>query len=211
MPAIGALPDPTAYLFEVAGHYAGGTVATIIGLLFVTSIFAAVSAFHNYIARYTYVMGREGLLASSTGVTHGQHQSPHVGSIVQTVCAVVVLGLFAVMGLDPILNLFTWIGTLGIIAMMALTSLAVMVFFNRDARSENAFATKIAPLVAGVIMLGLFGYIFFNYGGLTGTSGALGYILPGLVLLAAVVGYGLPVGLKSSNPTKFVRMGENKN
>lgn len=96
-------------------------------------------------------------------------------------------------------------------SMMALTSLAVMVFFNRDARGENAFATKIAPLVAGVIMLGLFGYIFFNYGGLTGTSGALGYILPGLVLLAAVVGYGLPVGLKSSNPTKFVRMGENKN
>lgn len=97
------------------------------------------------------------------------------------------------------------------VTLMALTSLAVMVFFNRDARSENAFATKIAPLVAGVIMLGLFGYIFFNYGGLTGTSGALGYILPGLVLLAAVVGYGLPVGLKSSNPTKFVRMGENKN
>ncbi len=214
MPAIGALPDPTAYLFEVAGRYMGGTTATIMGLLFVTSIFAAVSAFHNYISRYTYVMGREGLLPASTGVTHGQHQSPHVGSVIQTVCAVLVVGLFAVLGLDPILNLFTWIsqiGTLGIIAMMALTSLAVIMFFNRDARGENALATKIAPLVAGVIMLGLFGYIFFNYGGLTGTSGALGYILPGLVVLAAIVGYGLAASLKSSNPAKFARMGENKN
>ena len=95
--------------------------------------------------------------------------------------------------------------------MMALTSLAVIMFFNRDARGENALATKIAPLVAGVIMLGLFGYIFFNYGGLTGTSGALGYILPGLVVLAAIVGYGLAASLKSSNPAKFARMGENKN
>jgi amino acid transporter len=212
MPAIGALKDPTAYLFEVAGRYAGGTVATIMGLLFVTSIFAAVSAFHNYIARYTYVMGREGLLPASVGVTHAQHLSPHMGSIIQTVCAVVVVGLFAVLGLDPILNLFTWIsqiGTLGIIAMMALTSFAVIAFFNRDARGENALATKVAPLVAGLIMLVLFGYIFLNYGGLTGTSGALGIILPALVLVAAVVGYVLAGGLKSSNPDKFARMGEN--
>ena len=86
-----------------------------------------------------------------------------------------------------------------------------MVFFNRDACGENALPRRLRRWWLGLIMLGLFGYIFFNYGGLTGTSGALGYILPGLVLLAAVVGYGLPVGLKSSNPTKFVRMGENKN
>jgi amino acid transporter len=212
MPAIGALPDPTAYLFEVAGRYAGGTVATAMGVLFVTSIFAAVSAFHNYIARYTYVMGREGLLPGSVGVTHSQHQSPHMGSITQTICAVVVVGLFAVLGLDPVLNLFTWIsqiGTLGIIAMMSLTSFAVVAFFSRDARGENGLATKIAPVVAGIIMLILFVYIFVNYGGLTGTSGALGIILPALVIVAAVIGYLLAVRLKSSDPARFARMGGN--
>ncbi len=47
--------DPTTYLFDIVGRYAGGTIANIMGILFVTSIFAAVSAFHIYIARYTYV------------------------------------------------------------------------------------------------------------------------------------------------------------
>lgn len=212
MPALGALQDPTSYLFEVAGRYAGGTVATIMGLLFVTSIFAAVSAFHNYIARYTYVMGREGLLPGSVGVTHATHQSPHMGSIVQTVCAIVVVALFALLGLDPILNLFTWIsqvGTLGIIAMMALTSFAVVAFFNRDAHGENALSSKLAPIVAGVAMAALFVYIFANFGGLTGTSGALGIILPALVILAAIVGYLMAARLKQADAKRFDRMGNN--
>ena len=212
MPAIQGLQDPTAYLFGVAAQYGGDTVATVMGWLFVTSIFAAVSAFHNYIARYTYVMGREGLLPGTVGVTHADHQSPHMGSIIQTVCAVVVVGLFAVLGLDPILNLFTWIsqiGTLGIIAMMAITSLAVIVYFNRDAQGENAFATKIAPAIAGLVMLALFIFIFKEFGGLTGTSGALGIGLPSLVVIAGIVGYLLAARLKSSNAAKFANMGEN--
>jgi amino acid transporter len=212
MPALQALPDPTAYMFEVAGRYAGGTVATIMGLLFVTSIFAAVSAFHNYIARYTYVMGREGLLPASFGVTHDAHQSPHIGSITQSIVAVIVVGLFALLGLDPILNLFTWIsqvGTLGIMAMMAIASFAVIAFFNKDGHGETALASKVAPTIAGLVMLGLFLYIFFNFGGLTGTSGALGIILPALVPVAGIVGLLLASRLKSSDSGRFSRMGNN--
>jgi amino acid transporter len=212
MPAIQALPDPTAYMFGVAERYAGGTVSTIMGLLFVTSIFAAVSAFHSYISRYTYVMGREGLLPASFGVTHDTHQSPHVGSVTQTIVAAVVVGLFAVLGLDPILNLFTWIsqiGTLGIMAMMALASFSVIAFFNKNNFGENALVSKLAPVVAGLVMAALFVYIFMNFGGLTGTSGALGIILPALVVVAAVVGLLLASNLKSSNQAKYARMGGN--
>jgi amino acid transporter len=204
--------DPTTYLFEVAGRYAGGTVANIMGLLFVTSIFAAVSAFHSYIARYTYVMGREGLLPGSVGVTHANFQSPHVGSILQTICAVIVVGLFALLGLDPILNLFTWIsqvGTLGIIAMMSIASFAVIAFFNKDARGENAFASKIAPIVAALVMAAVFVYIFANFGGLTGTSGALGMVLPALVIIAAIVGLLMASRLKSTDAKRFANMGQN--
>ncbi len=212
LPALQALPDPTAYMFEVAGRYTGGgTVPTIMGVLFVTSIFAAVSAFHNYIARYTYVMGREGLLPSNFGVTHATHQSPHVGSITQTICAVIVVGLFAVLGLDPILNLFTWIsqiGTLGILAMMALASAAVVAFFNRDGHGENALATKVAPVIAGVIMTILFVYIFLNFSALTGTAGALAWVLPGLVVLAGIIGVFLASRLKSADPKRYASMGQ---
>ena len=214
VPTIGGMKDPTAYLFEVAGNYTGGgTVPTIMGFLFISSIFAAVSAFHSYISRYTYVMGREGMLPDMFGTTHGTHQSPHMGSILQTIIALVVVGFFAWAGLDPILNLFTWIsqiGTLGIIAMMSIASFAVVAFFNSDSRGENVFATKIAPIVAGLIMAALFVYIFVNFGGLTSTAdSSLGLILPALTIVAGIVGLLLASMLKGRDIGRFETMGQN--
>ena len=109
LPTLGGLEDPTAYFFILAEQYTNPTVSMIAGLLLVSSLFAALSAFHNYIARYSYVAGREGLLPAVFGQTHDSHQSPHIGSVVQTIGAVIVTALFAGLGLDPILNLFTWI------------------------------------------------------------------------------------------------------
>lgn len=74
LPTIDALPRPaTAFFFDLAGAYVGGPVPAIAGLLLVSSLFAAISAFHNYIARYSYVAGREGLLPAAFGRTHDAH------------------------------------------------------------------------------------------------------------------------------------------
>lgn len=62
------------------------------------------SAFHNCIARYSCVAGREGLLPAAGGRTHGVFESPHVGSVVQTLCALGAVALFAGLGLDPVLS-----------------------------------------------------------------------------------------------------------
>lgn len=101
VPAIAALPDPTLYLFGLAEQYAGSTVATLLGILFVTSVFASAQAMHNFIARYFYVTGREGLLHGAMGVTHAGHQSPHVGSVVQTVMAITSFAVIAYFRKNP--------------------------------------------------------------------------------------------------------------
>lgn len=211
---IAALPDPTAFFFELAGRYVGGPIPTIAGILLVSSLFAAVSAFHNYIARYSYVAGREGLLPAAFGRTHDQHQSPHVGSVVQTVTALIVVGYFAWAGLDPVLNLFTWVsqlGTLGVLAMMAITSAAIIAFFQSGQATASPLAALILPAVSGVIMAGLFVYIFLNFGDLTGTTGgSLGWILPSLIPLAGVIGYLMASRLKSADPAAYGRMGQNQ-
>ena len=90
VPAIGALPDPTQFLQGLAGQYVGGWLARAMNILFVSSLFAGVLAFHNGVSRYMYVAGREKLLPSALGVTHPVFQSPHVGSIVQMVIAGVI-------------------------------------------------------------------------------------------------------------------------
>lgn len=214
LPTIGGLADPTEYFFVLADQYVGGPVPPLAGILLVSSLFAALSAFHNYIARYSYVAGREGLLPAVFGQTHDRHQSPHIGSVVQTVGALVVLAIFAGLGLDPILNMFTWIsqiGTLGVLGMMTVTSVAVIVFFGKGAAGASPLKTLILPGVSGLIMAALFVYIFLNFGDLTGTTGgALGIVLPSLIPLAALVGMLAARRLKAANPAAFARMGQNQ-
>lgn len=213
VPTLQAMPDPSAFFFDLAGQYVGGPIPAIAGILLVTSLFAALSAFHNYIARYTYVAGREGLLPAAFGKTHDQHQSPHIGSVVQTIGAVVMVAIFAGLGLDPVLNMFTWIsqlGTLGILGMMTVTSLAVIMYFRRNGLGGSPLSTLILPAVSGLIMAALFLYIFRNFGDLTGTTGgALGIVLPSLIPLAAIIGVMLAMRLEKADPAKFARMGQN--
>jgi amino acid transporter len=209
---IGALPDPTIHFFVLAETYTNSTISMLAGLLLVSSLFAALSAFHNYIARYSYVAGRDGLLPEAFGRTHDAHQSPHVGSVVQSIGALIVLAIFAGLGLDPILHMFTWIsqiGTLGVIGMMAITSLSVIVFFQRQG-GGSALSTKVLPAIAGLIMAALFVYIFYNYGDLTGTTGGgLSLILPALIPAGGLIGVLLAMRLKSVDPEQFGLMGMN--
>ncbi len=214
MPTLQGMPDPTMFLFDLAGRYVGGTVATIMGFLFVSSLFAGVLAFHNGAARYKYVAGREGLLPGAVGVTHSVFQSPHVGSIIQTAIAVIVIGIFAGLGMDPVLQLFTWLtqlGTLGILGLMAVTSFSVMVFFSKmQSTSESALTTKILPMIGGVVLAALFVKIFWDFPALTGTSGFLGVALPASVLVAAAIGFVVANGLASRDPARFAQLGQNK-
>lgn len=213
MPTLGGGMDPTTFLFMLGGTYLGETLTNVMGILFVTSVFAALLAFHNAIARYIFVTGREGILPDSVGITHGKHLSPHVGSVIQTILALLVVTLFVVQGLDPVLNLFSWLsqlGTLGILGLMSLTSFAVIAFFSRNALGEGAISTKVLPLIAGVIMAVLFVKIFADFGALTGAEGNLSWMLPSLVIVAAVVGIALAAMLKGRDPKRFADLGKTK-
>ena len=213
MPTLQGLPDPAMFLFELGGRYLGGTLTSIMGILFMTSVFAAVLAFHNAVARYKFVAGREGILPKSVGMTHAEHQSPHIGSVIQTVLALVVVTGFVVGGLDPVLNLFVWltqVGTLAVLGLMALTSFAVVAFFAKDARGEGPLSTKVFPVLTGVVMAILFAIIFRDFGALTGAAGWLGIALPALVLVAGVIGYVMASNLAKSDPVLFGKMGQTK-
>ncbi|KAF0176199.1 MAG: amino acid permease-associated protein [Rhodobacteraceae bacterium] len=205
--------DPSGFLFMLGETYIGSTLTMVMGVLFMTSLFAAVLAFHNAVARYKFVAGREGILPDRVGYTHPRHQSPHIGSVLQTIIAVAVVTLFVVQGLDPVLNLFVWMsqmGTLGILGLMAVTSFAVMAFFAKDAMGESALSTKVLPLITGVLMAYLFVIIFRDFGALTGAEGNLSWMLPGLVPLFGLIGIGLASMLASRDPSRFKDLGKTK-
>lgn len=211
---IAGLGDPTNFLFALSDSYIGGWYTAIMRLLFITSVFAAVLAFHNAVARYTYALGREGLLPEAAGRTHARHLSPHVGSVAQSVLALAVVLVFVIAGLDPILALFTWLtnlGTLAVIALMAATSFAVVAFFGRHRHlAHNTLRTVLAPTVAGVALVGVFIVAVANFDLLIGSTGFLAWFLPSLLVVFAVIGVAAAQIVKSRSPELYAEMGRHR-
>jgi amino acid transporter len=214
MTYLGGLQDPTRFLFLMAERYVGQWLSTVMGVLFVTSVYAGLLAFHNSVSRYFFAMGREGLLPDHFGKTHVVHQSPHTGSVAQTVIAAIVVGIFAATSLDPVLALFSWltnVGTLGVITLMAIASFAVPAFFKKHPEaSDGAFSSYVAPIAAGLLLVAVIVLIVTHFDLLTGASVTLAYSLTGLILVAAVIGVGLALRLRRSEPARYADIGHAK-
>jgi amino acid transporter len=211
MTTLQGLKDPTTFVFTLSDRYVGGWLTTIMSLLLISSVFAALLAFHNAAARYFYVLGREGLLPAGLGQTHDQHRSPHLGSLLQTILAFVVVLIFAVTGQDPILALFTWLtnlATLSVITLMCLVSFAVVAFFRqRTDLAPSAFKGSVAPLVAG-ILLGIVGLmVVIHFPDLTGANQTLAYSFVVLVPIAGALGAVVAGKLKSASASRFAELG----
>ena len=211
----GLTPDPTVFLFELGATYLGPALTTVMSLLFVSSVFAALLAFHNAVARYCFALGREGLVPARLGRTHAVHLSPHAGSVSQSALALVVVLLFVATGQDPVLALFTWLtqlGTLAVIVLMALASFAVVAFFAAHRELDaNRLRTTVAPVVGGVAMAAVAVYAASQFGLLINNPDSpLRWLLPGLIAVAAVVGVATAAGLRGRSPELYERMGRHR-
>jgi amino acid transporter len=212
----GAAPDPTVVLFAAGTERLGAFWGDAAALLFATSLFAALLSFHNAIARYLFALGREGVLPRAFGRTHPRTGAPYVGSVAQSILAVTVFGLFAILGKDPVLTLFTWftnLGALGVLLLLTLASFGVVGFFRKHRQpGESAFTTSIAPILAGVLLTALFVVVLLNYNVLvTGATDApldeKTVIFPAILLVGGVIGLAVAASLRTSKPDVYARIG----
>ncbi|AQA04631.1 amino acid transporter [Mycobacterium sp. MS1601] len=170
-----------------------GTIGRdIVNVLLLTSLFACVLSFHNVIARYQFVLSRKGLLPARLGAVHGGHHSPAFSSVAQTVTAALIVGVLAVLGIDPLVGVFgsmAGVATVGMVILMLTTSIAVLVFFlrNRD-RVSGVWQTRIAPTVAVLGLLGCLWLVLSNFTLVTGGSVGLSAVLAAIPFLGLVVG-----------------------
>ncbi len=212
----GAAPDPTVILFAAGAERLGDTWADAASLLFATSLFAALLSFHNAIARYLFALGREGVLPRAFGQTRGDSGAPYVGSLAQSALALCGFGLFALAGADPVLELFTWLtnlGALGVLALLALASFAVVGFFRRSPVADlSRWSQFIAPLVAGVLITVIFVVALLNFNVLiTGAQDAptdsRSIILPAILIGGGLLGLLVGAWLRGRRPDVFSRIG----
>jgi amino acid transporter len=215
--ADGSAPDPTTVLIGAGTSRLGAFWGDSAMLLFSTSLFAAVLAFHNAVARYFFALGREGVLPSLFGRVSSRTGAPYAGSIAQSGLALVVVGAFAVAGKDPVLHLFTWLtnlGALGVLLLMAITSFSVVAFFaKRPELDASPWRTRIAPAVAGVLLAAVFvlGIVNFNVlitSALHAPTDTMTIVLPAILVGGGIVGLLLGAYLKSAKPETYRRIGQ---
>ena len=209
------LADPAAVLFSLAAEYVSPEIVTIMALLVVTSLFAGLLAFQNAAARYFFAMGRGGVMPSMLGETN-KAGAPQNGALLTSIIAGAVIVLFAAAGLDPFLNLFSWMSGIAVIAVVAvevLVSIAVIAYFNK-AGGGTLWNSKIAPATSVVLMLAGLYLLMSRFNLLAGTSAdgvdpslpesawalsGLGWFFVLLPFLAMIVGYVVAGTRKNKN------------
>ena len=203
-----AAADPAGLTFAAAAQFLGATWSDIIQIMLVTSLFAALLAFHNAISRYVFALARRGAAPKALARTHARHGSPHVGSIFQTLSAVLVVGLFALAGADPILQLFTWmsgLATVSILVLMVLTGVAIYTFFARTRVDSRTWHTKIAPVLGTLGLLVVLGLVLDNFTLLIGGSSTIAAILLLIVVGFFVAGLLRGISTRRSRSTEASR------
>ncbi|WP_336631087.1 MULTISPECIES: APC family permease [unclassified Microbacterium] len=212
-----AAEDPGSLILRTMATYLGAAGEAITNVLLITSMFACVLSFHNVVTRYQHSMATAGVLPERLAGVHHRHLSPHFSSIVQTATAAILVAVFAAFGLDPVLQVFTWfagVATLAIALLMALTSVAVIVYFARTRADRRPWNTVIAPAL-GFIGLVLSSALIVAYfpimvGDLDADGapvfGGLSWFLIGLVALFPLLGALQAAWIRTRRPLAYAKL-----
>jgi amino acid transporter len=204
------LAGPPLFFGYVDAHLAV-VIVDIMHVLFITSVFAAGLSFHNAVARYVFSLGRERLLPRGLA-KRSRSGVPWVGSLTQTILAIIVLGIFVAAGTDPVVSLFNWLtntGAMGLVLLMTLISLSVIGYFWRDKRDAGTWSRIVTPIIAFVILATIYVLIFVNFNVLLGLSADsyLTFVFPLLLIAAGIVGIIWGLVLQNRQPSVYEKIG----
>lgn len=191
-------------IFSISEKYLGSAMTTVMSVLLLVSLFAALLAFHNAATRYLYSLGRARVLPRSLAKTTSRG-APVRALLVNGVFGAIVAGLFALFGLDPIASLvpaMIGFGTLCVLVLQMLAALAVVVHFRRQ-RDPRLWSTFVAPGVGFLGLLGIVVMAILNFPLVAGSDAPIIEWLPALLLAALVAGIGYGAYLKAKKPRVY--------
>ncbi|WP_051966066.1 APC family permease [Kitasatospora mediocidica] len=191
--------------FQLGDDYLGSAGGTLLQVMLCTSLFAATLALHSAANRYAQVLADDSLLPRSLAALHPRHASPHRASVVQSVLSAVVVGAFAVAGLDPYADLTTsmlGLGTLGIVVLQALAALSVLGLRRKGLRL-GWWQGTVAPLLGFAGLVATVCLVVGNFDLLTGTKNGLVAAMPWAIPAVALLGMLYAWWLRSAAPERY--------
>lgn len=210
-----ATESPTEMFFIATEQYVGHSATVVMEVLLITSAFASTLAFHNTASRYMFTLSREGLLPPALSKVHNRHHSPYLASATQSAAALLVVLLFVVAGADPYLQLFLLMvapGILAVIALQALTSVAIVVFFRRHdpQHGMSTLATTVAPVASLIGLVVALWLVLSNVELLSGRTDWVNGLLVAALPLAFLLGVVRTLWLRRTSPERYATLTETR-
>jgi amino acid transporter len=207
LPAGGNPASYASVYYPVAQQFVGTWLKDLFQILIITGSFACSLAFWNTSNRYLFSMGRETILPRLFGRTHAKHKSPFIATLFVGVFCL-VFTLFFATGLvgggeraalkmplsSPsvaLIQIGTWIpfqGNLLLFPIMALCSVAIMVYFLRDRDGFHPIKTLVCPILAAATIIFAVYLMISNRAQLLFTTTGIEPITPFIALGVFVAG-----------------------
>ncbi|MGO2663722.1 APC family permease [Mycetocola reblochoni] len=201
--------DPENVVFAVVTTFVGPILSDVMQVLLATSFFACVLSFHNVITRYVFTLSGKRVLPARLGVVDPVHRAPSRASLWVSIVTGALSIAVMLGGLDPVAQVYTWFSgaaTLGLIVLMALTSLAVVVFFRRNRGTTIGFwRGLLAPAVAFVSLGLVVAVVVQNLPLLVGST--LAAVIVAVCVVAAFAGGALvATRMRARDPEHYAQL-----
>jgi amino acid transporter len=193
------------------GLSSSGALVQAAQLLFLTSLFAAALSYHNVTWRYMFALSREGVLPAALSRT-SRSSIPQAASLIQSASGLAVIVVFAIAGWPAMNGLFFGggaAGGLGVMILLAVTSVAVIRYLDRHPGGEGVWARLMAPALSALLLSGAIVLAVLHFGTLVGTGpgNPAGWLLPSAFGVAAVAGLCWGAFLRARRPQVYATIG----
>jgi amino acid transporter len=213
--AVDAATNDPKSMFPVAiGQFAAPFFTQLTFMFIITSELAAAISVHNVVARYVYNLGCDSALPPFVAAVHARHHSPsRASTVVAVIIALVLLPLVLTnpegVGLDA--QLFG-LATIGILALMAVVSLSVILWFGRTGvpAGESRLKCFAAPGIAAAALGTTVVLAVLHFDLVVGGTPGQNIVLLVVLALSVVTGVGLALYFRSSRPELYARLGRSE-
>lgn len=201
-----ASADPNV-MFTMGGN---GRLAQFAHIQLLLSIGAALLAFHNATVQYLYGLGKQRVLPAALGRTN-RFDAPWVASLTQSAIAAATIAVVAVVGWDPLTQMFYGLGNaggLGVLVLLAVTSVAVWRFFRRSPQGQTRWSGTVAPILAAAALGAMAYLVVANYATLLNVApgSVAAWAWPASLLIPLVGGLARAVYLKVNSFEVYAAM-----
>ncbi|AOI90670.1 hypothetical protein WS58_23405 [Burkholderia pseudomultivorans] len=205
-----ATKNPGDMWFVITERYLGNSAADATNILMITSLMAALISFHNTSSRYLFSLGRERIVWARFAELHPVQQTPLFAGVAQIVIGVAIIAAAGIGGADAMLvvvPLASVPAAIGIVAVQAMTALAVIGFFVRDHRGISVWRRVVAPALSALGLFVCLYHVIRNVSLITGSTTWLSEALPWITLAVGGLGAMFACWLKNARPQLYSGLG----